>query len=49
MTHYVGTVLGFNYDMEFDREKDFIDWIVAKLLRQSPMMIKILKVLMEQE
>lgn len=33
MTLYEGTILGFNYHIEFDTDEEFKVWLKAKLLR----------------
>ena len=30
---YVGTFMGFNYNMDFDTDEDFLAWLFAKIKR----------------
>ncbi len=46
---FKGWFFGTNYDMEFDTEEEFIDWMVEIQMRRSPLAVKIMKRLMEQE
>lgn len=48
MTQWKGDFFGIKYDMEFDTEKEFVDWMAEMMLRRSPLTVKILKILMEQ-
>lgn len=46
---FIGMFFGTPYDMEFDTDEEMIDWMIEVLQNQSPLTIKILKKLMEQE
>lgn len=36
MTKYQGTVFGFNYDIEFDTDGEFVEWVIQKLKVMLP-------------
>ena len=44
-----GDFFGIKYDMEFDTEEEFVEWMANIMLVRSPLAVKIMKVLMEQE
>jgi hypothetical protein len=45
-TKYNGSVFGFNYDMEFATEEEFTAWLIAKLKRYHPTIIKVIDALL---
>ena len=49
MTRFTGWFFGTKYDMEFETEKEFIDWMVEIQMRRSPLAVEIMKKLMEQK
>lgn len=36
MTRYTGVAFGFNYDMEFETDAEFMTWLFTKLKAQIP-------------
>ena len=49
MTRFTGMFFGTPYDMEFETEKEMIDWLVEVFQNQSPLTVEVLKKLVEQE
>ena len=49
MTRFKGDFLGIKYDMIFDTEKEMIDWLAEMMQVRSPLTVRVLKKLMEQE
>ena len=49
MVWFQGEILGVKYGMEFDTEKELIDWLVETLQVIEPLLVKVMKRLMEQE
>ena len=48
MTLYKGKMMGFTYSVEADNEKDLIDIIVESMQNRSPVLVAVMKKLMEQ-
>ena len=48
MTLYEGDFLGIKYRMEFDTEKEMIDWLAEMMQVRSSLTVRVLKKLMEQ-
>ena len=45
-TRFVGSVLGFDYDIELESEEDFKSWLLAKIRRYQSGVIEIIDQLM---
>ena len=46
---FKGVFLGVHYDMEFDTEKEMIDWLAEMMVLNSPLTVEVLKKLTEQK
>ncbi|MBU0599143.1 hypothetical protein KKF61_09250 [Patescibacteria group bacterium] len=48
MTRYIGSLFGFNYDMDFKTDEEFVAWLVAKLKKMNPLLPKIMDALLNE-
>ena len=48
MTLYKGKIMGIRYRQEFNDEKDLIEWLAELLQVHSPVLVAVMKKLMEQ-
>ena len=48
MTRYIGSLFGFNYDMDFKTDEEFVAWLVAKLKKMNPLLPKIMDALLKE-
>lgn len=50
MTKYQGTIFGFNYDIEFDTDEEFANWLFSKLKVHFPAVLweRIISKLLQQ-
>ncbi len=48
MTLHEGKIMGIRYRQEFDKEQDLIEWLAELLQVHSPVLVAVMKRLMEQ-
>lgn len=48
MVEYKGTIFGFNYDIEFETDEEFVKFIVDSLRTLNPLLPKIMDALLNE-